>query len=92
MGAGCFKTIEFRQRRRCTAFGAHPCKQNTAALLDGVIALLDACAQNAAFGLGRCFEALACDVKFPTVERATKAIAFIAAKGQVGPAVRTVAV
>ena len=48
----CFETIEFCQGWRCTAFCAHPCKQNATAFLDGVIALLDARAQNAAFGLG----------------------------------------
>jgi len=53
--ARCFETIEFWQGRRGTAFSAHPCKQNAAAFLDGVIALLDAGAQHAALGLGRCF-------------------------------------
>ena len=50
--ARCFETIDLWQGRRGTAFSAHPCEQNAAAFLDGVIALLDAGAQHAALGLG----------------------------------------
>jgi hypothetical protein len=60
--------------------------------LHGVIALLDARAQNAALRLGGRFEALARDVKFPAMKRATEAIAFVATKCQVGAAVGTVAI
>jgi hypothetical protein len=60
--------------------------------LHGVIALFDSGAQDTAFGLGWRFEALTCDVKFPTVKRAAQAITFVASKGQVGAAVWTVSV
>jgi hypothetical protein len=43
-------------------------------------------------GFGGGFEALARDVKFPAVKGTAQAIAFIATKGQVGAAMRTVAI
>jgi hypothetical protein len=60
--------------------------------LQRVVALFDACAQNTALGLGRGFEALTCDVKFPAVKWTTQAIAFVASKGQIGASVWAVAV
>ncbi|MDT4849832.1 hypothetical protein FQZ97_839620 [compost metagenome] len=52
----------------------------------------DAGAQGAAGGLGRGLGALAAHVELPAVERAAQAVALVAAKGQVGAAVRAVAV
>ena len=71
VGARRFKTIDGRKWRWCAALRPHPRKQNTAAFLNGVIALLDAGAQNTALGFGGGFETLTCDVKFPTVKGTT---------------------
>ncbi|MNS70331.1 hypothetical protein D3C72_1036730 [compost metagenome] len=68
-------------------------REDDAGLLDHRVGrLLDAAAQLAGGGLGRSFQAVALGVEQPAVEGAADAAVFQPAEGQVGAAVRAVAV
>ena len=84
------EAVDLRKRRRLAFAEISP---EDAALLDhGIGALLDALAQVRALRLRRRLQALAGDVEQPAMERAAQAAMFEPAEGEVGAAMRAVAV
>jgi hypothetical protein len=86
------KAVERGEGRGRHVFGPEPAEQHAGFFQQRVAALLDALAQGAAGGLAGGVGAAAGGIELPAVERAAQAVALVAAEGQVGAAVRAVAV
>ena len=91
VGARGLEAVEAREGRLRSRL-AEPGEQNAAALHHRVLALAHALVQAAAQGFGRGVQASARGIELPAVEGAAQAIALEAAVGQIGAAVRAVAV
>ena len=90
MAVGCDEAVDLRKRRRLAFAEVGP---EDAALLDhGIGALPDALAQVGVLRLGRRLQALAGDIEQPAMEGAAQPAIFESAEGEVGAAMRAVAV
>ena len=88
--SGATKAVDLRKRRRFAFAEIGP---EDAALLDhGIGALLDALAELRALWFGRRLEALAGGVEQPAMEGAAQAAIFQPAEGEVGAAMRAMAI
>src|SRR3546814_18815991 len=94
MAVGGDKAVEIGESRRFARHVERPeiGEQDAAAQHDGIILLPDALAQPAGFGLGRGLQAFAVDIEQPAMEGAAQAAVFRPAEGEVGNAMRAVAV
>ena len=86
------KTVKRREGRGRHILRAKPAEQHAGLFHQRVAALFDALAQRAARGLGRRVGAAAGGVELPAVEGAAQAVALVAAKREVRPTVRAVAI
>src|ERR1700761_9444351 len=84
------EAIEFRKCRRLAFAEIGP--EDAALFHDGVGTLLDALAQFRTSGFRRCFQALTADIEQPAMEGAAQAAGFQPAEGEVGAAVRAMAI
>ena len=89
MAVGRNEAIDFRKGRRFAFAEIRP--ENAALLHDRISALLDAAAEFGILRLGRRLQALARCVEQPAVEGAAQAALFEPAEGEVGAAMRAVA-